>query len=212
MRKLIVLALACALAGCGTGSLFAPDLSNAVAPEGIWKFEDGVLTASADQCIWTKAEYENFVFNAEFKTAEGTNSGVIVYCSDVENWIPHSVEIQLADDFAEKWAKSPPSWHCGAIFGHLAPSKSMVKKPGEWNHITITCMGPMISVVLNGEPVTTMDMSLWKDAKKNPDGTDIPEWLSTPLATMPTKGRIGLQGKHGDAPVWFRNVTIVATK
>jgi hypothetical protein len=240
MRKLIVLALALALAGCGGvqtagqcpahaaaaaaecpmaaleslawEKLFATDLSDATAPEGVWTIEDGVLTASQDQCIWTKKEYENFVFDAEFKTADATNSGVIVYCSNTEKWIPNSVEIQIADDFAEKWAKSPASWHCGAIFGHVAPTKSMVKKPGEWNRITITCKGPMLCVMLNGEIVSTMDMSLWTSEKKNPDGTDIPNWLSTPLATLPTKGRIGLQGKHGDAPIWFKNVRIAAAK
>jgi hypothetical protein len=29
---------------------------------------------------------------------------------------------------------------------------------------------------------------------------------------LPTKGRIGLQGKHGDATVWFRNIRINADK
>gem|GEM_PF-5186200 len=36
----------------------------------------------------------------------------------------------------------------------------------------------------------------------------IPPWLSKPVATLPAKGRIGLQGKHGDATVWFRNVRL----
>ncbi len=192
--------------------LFAPDLSNAVAPQGVWEVKDGILTASEDQCIWTKGDYENFVLDLEFKTADETNSGVIVYCSNIENWIPNSVEIQIADDYAEKWAKEPPSWHCGAIFGHIPPVKTLVKKPGEWNRMTITCKGPMICVVLNGERATMMDMRLFTSAKTNPDGTEIPSWLSTPLATMATKGRIGLQGKHSSAPIWFRNVKIAALK
>jgi hypothetical protein len=74
----------------------------------------------------------------EFKTANGTNSGVIVYCSNPNNWIPNSVEIQIADDFAPQWAKSPKTWQCAAIFGHLAAKKIAVKKPGEWNRMTIT--------------------------------------------------------------------------
>ena len=60
-------------------ALFAPDLTNAIAPEGVWSFTDGVLTATEDQCIWTKKEYDNFMVDLEFKTADGTNSGVIVY-------------------------------------------------------------------------------------------------------------------------------------
>jgi len=148
------------------------------------------------------------VVDLEFKTADGTNSGEIVYCSDKKNWIPNSVEIQIADDYAEKWAKSPGTWQCGAVFGHLAPAKRAVKKAGEWNRMTITCQGPMIYVLLNGEAVTTMDMTKWTSATTNPDGSSIPKWLSKPFATLPTKGHIGLQGKHAGAPIYFRNLKI----
>jgi hypothetical protein len=191
-------------------NLIAADLSDANAPKGIWSFDDGVLTATKDECIWTKKQYENFVVDLEFKNAKGTNSGVIVYCSNMKDWIPNSVEIQIADDYADQWAKSPATWHCAAIFGHLAPKKSTVKKPGEWNRMTITCKGPMISVVLNGETVTEMDMRKWTSAKKNPDGSDIPPWLSKPFAELPTKGHIGLQGKHAGAPIYFRNMKVRA--
>jgi acetyl esterase/lipase len=188
--------------------LFEKDLSNAIYPKGVWTSEDGVLTASEDQAIWTKKDYDNFVLDVEFKTAPGTNSGVVVYCTNMKNWIPNSVEIQIADDFAEQWAKSPKTWQCGAIFGHLAPTKSMVKKPGQWNRFTIKCVDQQIDVALNGEHITSMDMSLWTSAKKNPDGSEIPPWLNKPLAEHPTKGKIGLQGKHAGAPIWFRNIKI----
>ena len=196
----------------GWENLFAADLANAVKPEGVWTVSNGVLTASEDKEIWTKKDYDNFILDLEFKNAPGTNSGVIVYCSDMKPWIPNSVEIQIADDHAEKWAKSPKTWHCGAVYGHLAPSKSVVKKPGEWNRFTITCVDQKIDVILNGEHVVSMDMSLWTSAKINPDGSKIPIWLTKPLSTLPTKGRIGLQGKHGGAPIWFRNIRIKELK
>ncbi len=189
-------------------NLFASDLSDAVFPEGIWTFENGILTASEDQCIWTKKDYNNFIIDLEFKTEDETNSGVIVYCSDTENWIPNSVEVQIADDFAEKWADSPKTWQCGAIFGHLAATKSLVKKPGEWNRFTITCKDNMIYVILNGEMVTEMNMDLWTNAKTNPDGSEIPPWLSTPFSELPTHGSIGFQGKHAGAPIYFRTIKI----
>ena len=197
----------------GWEPLFKKDLSNADYPKGVWSVsKDGVLTATEDQCIWTKKVYDNFILDVDFKTADGTNSGVIVYCSDTKNWIPNSVEIQIADDFSEEWSKADPTWQCAAIFGHLAPVESRVKKPGEWNTMRIACKGPLIHVVLNGSLVTQMDMRLWKSAKKNPDGSDIPAWLSTPLAELPTKGKIGLQGKHAGAPIWFRNLRIKELK
>lgn len=188
--------------------LFTKDLSNAMFPEGIWTVDNGVITASEDQAIWTKNDYDNFVLDLEFKTADGTNSGVIVYCSNTENWIPNSVEIQIADDFAEKWATADKTWQCAAIFGHLAASESRVKKPGKWNKMIITCRDKMITVNLNGKVVTEMDMSLWTNGKKNPDGSDIPSWLGTPFAELPTKGKIGFQGKHAGAPIWFRNIKV----
>ena len=188
--------------------LFAPDLSNATFPKGVWAFQDGVLTATEDQCLWTKAQYASFILDLEFKNDTATNSGVIVYASELANWIPNSIEIQIADDYAEQWASSPKTWHCAAIFGHLAPAKRTVKKPGEWNRMTITCRGPRITVALNGEVVTRMDMKEWTSAKKNPDGSEIPPWLSKPKAELATKGHIGLQGKHGGVPIYFRNVKI----
>lgn len=189
-------------------SLFAEDLSDANFPEGVWTFENGILTASEDQNIWTKTSYNNFIIDLEFKTDHGTNSGVIVYCSDTDNWIPNSVEVQIADDYAEEWASKPKTWQCGAIFGHLPASKSMVKKPDEWNRYTVTCIDNLIFVILNGELITELDMSLWTSAETNPDGSEIPSWLSKPLAELPTQGHIGFQGKHAGAPIYFRNIKI----
>lgn len=125
-----------------------------------------------------------------------------------ENWIPTAVEIQIADDFAEKWAKSPANWRCGAVFGHVPPTARQVKPPGEWNRMLIEARGQQIKVWLNGTLASEMDMTKWTSAKKNPDGTDIPTWLTTPLAQVKPKGLIGFQGKHGDATIWFRNIRI----
>ncbi|MBN2022302.1 MAG: DUF1080 domain-containing protein [Pirellulales bacterium] len=196
----------------GWKDLFAADLSDAIRPEGVWTFADGVLTASEDQCIWTKEKFGDCVVDLEFKTADGTNSGVIVYCSDTNNWIPNSVEIQIADDFASKWSESPKTWQCGAFFGHLAAKERTVKKPGEWNRMTVTCRGKIIKVALNGKVVNRIDMSRWTSATKNPDGSEIPSWLNKPLAELPTEGHIGLQGKHAGAPIYFRNLKIKPAK
>jgi len=53
-----------------------------------------------------------------------------------------------------------------------------------------------------------MDMTQWTSGTINPDGSDIPSWLPTPFSELPTKGYIGLQGKHGEANIYFRNVKI----
>lgn len=194
--------------GSEWNALFESDLSNAIKPEGVWSFEDGILTATEDQNIWSEKKYTDFIIDLEFKTAEGTNSGVVVHANNLDNWIPNSVEIQIADDFSEQWATAPATWQCGAIFGHKAASEKAVKKPGKWNKYTITCKDKKIWVLLNGKMVNEIDMSLWTSGKTNPDGSEIPEWLNIPLAELPLEGHVGFQGKHAGAPIYFRNIKI----
>ena len=188
--------------------LFAPDLSNADFPAGVWTYLNGELTASEDKVIFTKKEFQNFILDFEFKTGADANSGVLLYVTEPTQWVPNSVEVQLLDDAGPKWVNADPKWKCGAIFGRVAPSKSAVKPAGEWNHCSITCRGQQIDVVLNGEKVSSMDMSKWASATHNPDGSKMPPWLNKPLSAHPTKGRIGFQGKHVGTPVWFRQVKI----
>jgi Domain of Unknown Function (DUF1080) len=196
----------------GWNDLFNATLSNAIFPDSVWTVTDGVLTASQDQSIWSKEQYDDFVLDLDFKNADGTNSGVIVHASDINEWIPHSVEIQIADDYSSEWSKAPPSWQCAAIFGHQPATKHIVKKPGEWNHYTITCIKRKIWIVLNGELVNSCDMSLYTSSKMNIDGTVPPSWLSNPMATLPLHGHIGLQGKHAGAPIYFKNIKVKVLK
>jgi hypothetical protein len=194
--------------GPGWSDLFGKDYSDAVKPDGVWTIADGAISANKDEAMWTKNEHSDFMLDLEFKNSEGSNSGVLIYCSDKTKWIPNSVEVQIADDFFPKWANSTPDCHAGAIYGHVPTSGRLVKKPGEWNKMTIEARGKNIKVWLNGTLSSEMDMAKWTSAKTNPDGTPIPPWLSNPLAEMPTKGFIGFQGKHGDSPITFRNIRI----
>lgn len=176
---------------------------------GIWTIDaDGVITASKDSAIWLKGEYGDFQLDFEYRLDPAANSGVIIRCSDQRRWIPNSMEIQLLDDYAGKWAKDAPYLKCAGIYGHAAPTVQNVKPAGEWNRMTITAEGRRIRVAQNGLEVLDVDTSLWTSAKKNPDGTSIPSWLSRPIADLSLAGRIGFQGLHGGARPYFRNVQI----
>jgi hypothetical protein len=192
----------------GWSNMFDNTLTNAIYPAGVWSSTNGIITATKDEALWSEKEYDDFILDLEFKNADSTNSGVIVHASNTNDWIPHSVEIQIADDFSKEWSSAPASWQCGAVFGHQAATTHTVKKPGEWNHYTITCIGKKIWVVLNDVLVNEFDMSKYTSAKTNPDGSEIPAWLSNPLATLPLHGHIGFQGKHAGAPIYFRNIKI----
>jgi hypothetical protein len=189
--------------------LFGQNLSEARYPTGVWTIENGVLTASEDQAIWSARPYANFLLDLEFKTSEAANSGVIVYASSIDDWIPNSIEIQILDDYSAKWAKAPKNWLSGAAFGRQAPTKQTVRRPGEWNRMTLLCQGPRIVVVLNDERVNDIDLTRFTSATRNPDGSEVPSWLAKrPMSELEPNGYIGLQGKHAGAPIYFRNVRV----
>ena len=193
----------------GFEALFEADLSNALFPEGIWTVdENGILTASADEIIWSELEYEDVILKLEFKTEHETNSGVFVYGSNRVEWIPNSIEIQIADDHSARWGNSRRDFQCGAFFGRQAAYQSNVKQPGEWNEMTVYCHGAVIVVYLNGMCVNLFDLRKFTNGFTNPDGSEVPSWLRKPPSTLPTKGHIGFQGKHAGAPIYFRNIRV----
>lgn len=132
--------LACSQIRSDWKPLFGEGFSEATYEKGSWEIQDNVLIAQEDKVIWAPGEHENFVLKLEFRNEVGTNSGIIVYCTDKENWVPNSVEIQIADDYCEKWGDARKDYQCGAIFGHLpASEQKVVKEPGQWNKFQITC-------------------------------------------------------------------------
>ena len=194
--------------GKGWKDLFGNNLSKAIYDKSIWKDSSGVITASKDDAIWSFDEYDDFILDLDFQNADGTNSGVIVHATDIVEWIPNSVEIQIADDYSKQWSKAAPTWQCAAIFGRKPATNKSLKPAGEWNHFTITCKGKMISIVLNGTLVNECNMDDFTSSKVNPDGSSVPSWLKNPMSTLGLRGHIGLQGKHAGAPIYFRNVKV----
>ena len=198
-----------AFAADGWRPLFAPDYSDGVHDPDVWHVDaDGNLTAEKDVAYWTKDEYSRFELECEYNLDPAGNSGVVIYCSDTENWIPNSVEIQLIDNGAPKWKGLNPRQANLAFFGHQAPSSNPARPAGEWNSFRLKADGPRLEVSLNGVLVNVCDLSQWTDAKRLPDGSEIPPWLSRPWSELATTGRIGFQGRHAGARVRFRNIRI----
>lgn len=181
--------------------LFATDLSNTVDPAG-WVFEGKELVAKTHDTLWTKDSYGDFILDLEFKVIAESNSGVFLRSGDIKN-VLSALEIQVHDS-----ADGSKYGMVAAIYDAMPPSKSMAKPVGEWNRFTITCKGPLVSVVFNGEEVINANLDNWPEVKKNPDGT--PNKFPVALKDFARKGPIGLQGLHGkaQAPVWYRNVKI----
>lgn len=198
-----------ALAEGGWTPLFKPDYSDGDFDPAIWHTDaDGCLTAEKDVAFWTKDDYARFELECEYNLEPAGNSGIVIYCTDTKSWIPNSVEIQLIDNDAPKWKGLNPRQANLAFFGHQAPTSNPAKPAGQWNKVNVVADGPHLKLTLNGVLVNECDLSVWTDAKKLPDGGDIPPWLSRPWSELERAGRIGFQGRHAGAGVRFRNIRI----
>lgn len=179
-------------------------------PDKSWIVEDGVVTLrrqmdgrehNADY-LWAKDIYDNFVLDLEFKIPERANSGIFLHTSDLKDPVYTGIEVQVCNSYGRKTCNKGSS--AGAIYDCLAPTRNTVKKPGEWNRCIITCNDNLITVALNGEQITKMDLNKWTEANKNPDGSR--NKFPRALKDFARKGYIGFQD-HG-RPVSYRNIKI----
>lgn len=169
------------------------------------KIENGeMLLGQGSGDVWTEEQFGDFILDLEFKTSPGSNSGVFIRNPKPGDWYG-GIEIQVLDSFGKE---NPGKHDVASVYDVLAPSKNTVKAPGEWNRMTITCKGPSIKIALNGEQVIDMNLDLWTEAGKNPDGT--PNKFKTAYKDMPRKGVVELQD-HGQ-DIAFRNVRIKELK
>lgn len=152
-----------------------------------WIVENGVLVCTGKGGGWLRSaeQYEDFVLRLEYNISKGGNSGIFIRASDRGNPAYTGMEVQILDSHKRR----PTTSTAGAIYGAVAPSKEASKPAGEWNEVEITCKGPIVIVVLNGEKIVEVNMD------EHPQ-----------LKGRLRKGYIGLQN-HGTR-VEFRNIRI----
>ena len=156
--------------------------------------------------LWTKREFGDFALSLEYKLSEGANSGIF-YRTDKNDPVQGGFEIQLMDDagFQKKAKKAlPPRKLNASFYDGVAPKGDYAKPVGQWNQAKLVCKGPRVSFSLNGQSAFSVNLNDWKEAGKNPDGTE--NKFKTALGDLPRSGRIGFQN-HGQV-VWFRNIRI----
>lgn len=147
--------------------------------------------------------WENFELALDFKLSRGCNSGIFVRTFPLtprpgKDVGFNGIEIALDDTTSAGYHDT------GAIYDLVPPKKNAMKPIGEWNHIVITCDRAKITVELNGETVTRMDLDEWTTPNKRPDGSD--HKFDIAYKNHPRRGYIGLQD-HG-SPCWFRNIKL----
>jgi hypothetical protein len=106
-----------------------------------WKVENGTLiTPGNGPELINDSKFEDFKLHVEFNCGPESNSGV---------YLRGRYEVQIeTDSLAE-----PPSHHTGGVYGFLAPTPELPRKPGEWQTYDITLIGRMVTVVQNGKTI-----------------------------------------------------------
>ena len=150
-----------------------------------------------------KQQWSNYVLSLDFKISKNCNSGVFVHTDSLtprpgKDVGFNGIEVQILD--------SPTAgyYDTGAIYDLVKPTKNAMKPVGEWNHLLVTCYENLITVVLNGEIVTIMDLDKFTRPNKRPDGTA--HKFDVAFKEHARRGYIGLQD-HG-APCWFKNIKL----
>ena len=167
------------------------------APAGGWVVEDGAISLKkGGGYLWTKERFGDFILDLEVKTTG--NSGVFIRTDKLNDPVQTGIEIQV-DNPSDK----PGKHSFGSIYDLVAPKSNPAKK-GEWTRLVITANKNLLKVQMNGETINEMDLDLWNEPGKNPDGTK--NKYKTALKDFAREGNIGFQD-HGGA-VLYRNVKL----
>jgi len=107
----------------------------------VWRVENGNLVSPGNGPeLINDSKFEDFKLHVEFNCAANSNSGV---------YLRGRYEVQIETDSIEE----PPSHHIGGVYGFLAASPELPRKPGEWQSFDITLIGRWITVVQNGQNI-----------------------------------------------------------
>jgi len=185
--------------------LFAGDLFNGKdlsgwqiigGDEGSWKVKDGVLFTEGEGGGWlsTIREFGNFILEMEFRVPPAGNSGVFIRAPHQGDPAYSGMEIQVLDDYAEKYSDLKPWQYTGSIYGIMPPAIRASKKANQWQKMEILCNGPKIEVMLNGQLI--IDANLIDHMNKEREHPGLKR----------RKGFIGLQ--NHSSKIEYRNIYI----
>lgn len=132
------------------------DLSGWKAPEDNiwWLVKDEVLEVRSGPkkkggILWTENEYEDFVFECEFRFGEGTvDSGIHVRNQD-------QIQIGISGSLKRDMTASP--YIPGKGYPVEAEGVAELLKADDWNHLVIKVVGKNYTTYLNGKKVMTYD-------------------------------------------------------
>lgn len=164
--------------------------------QGSWVAENGILsTVGGGGWISTTREFGDFKLELEFRVPRGGNSGVFIRAPREGNPAFAGMEIQVLDDYAEKYAKLKPWQYTGSIYAVQAPKTRATKQATEWQKMEIVCQGTKVKVTLNA--IRIIQANLIDYLHKETSNPGIKR----------RKGFIGLQNHN--TKIEYRNIQLV---
>jgi hypothetical protein len=107
----------------------------------VWHVESNTLISPGEGPeLINHSQFEDFQLHIEFNCGPDSNSGI---------YLRGRYEVQIETESASE----APSHHTGGVYGFLAPTPELPRKPGEWQTFDITLIGRMITVVQNGQTI-----------------------------------------------------------
>jgi serine/threonine protein kinase len=150
-----------------------------------------------------KEKLGDFVLDFDYKLSKGGNSGVFLRVGDLKDPVHTGVEVALADTSGAGIGDT------GAFYGLVPPRSNAQKPAGQWNHLTITAAGSILTVSLNGTEISRIDLDEWSVPGKRPDGT-YHTFRNIAIARLPRSGYLGFQNLKGDC--WFKEIKLKAAR
>ncbi len=146
----------------------------------------------------------DFTLALDFKISPHCNSGVFIRTFPLtprpgKDVGYNGIEVAIDD------TKTAGFTDTGALYDLVRPSENAMKPVGAWNHLVVTCDGPIISVDVNGREVSRANLDAWTVPNRRPDGS--PHKFDIAYKNHPRRGYIGLQD-HG-ANCWYKNIKLL---
>ncbi|MGV3762423.1 family 16 glycoside hydrolase [Parapedobacter sp.] len=148
--------------------------------------------------LYTKEEFDDFVYRFEFRLTPGANNGIGIRAPMEGDAAYNGMEIQVLDNGADMYKNLAKYQYHGSVYGVIPAKRGFLKPMGEWNTEEIWIKGNKIKVTLNGTVIVDGDLA---EASKNGtlDHKEHP-------GLKRTSGHIGFLG-HG-SEVHFRNIRV----
>ena len=174
-------------------------------PWGSWAIEDGSLKTVPGEKgidIISTETFKDFELELEWKLQSGGNSGIFYFATEDGDFIWQSApEMQVLDNEVHTDGKNSLT-SAGALYAMISPKKDVVKPAGKYNKVRIKVLNDNVEHWLNGVKIVEyiyQSNAMWRLVDKS-------KFKTMPLFAKASKGRIGIQGDHGE--VWYKNIRI----